>query len=148
MIWNISVIGDWADSADWQLHGKKRSWPSGSGEGRFGFGFWCRKGENVWMELYKSRAFFWEDMPSQGGGASDSSIILKPSLSRCWWWIRSYEMLFFWHRDALSNQDYIDIFFVAKHVISTIHELEISMKESIFQQKKGSQGSTAVFASA
>lgn len=36
----------------------------------------------------------------------------------------------------MSNQDYIDIFFVAKHVISTIHELEISMKESFFSAKK------------
>ena len=100
------------------------------------------------MNGTKSRALFGKTCPHRGGGTSDSSIILKPSLSRCWWWIRSYEMLFFPHRDAVSNQDYIDIFFVAKHVLTAIHELEISMKESFFQQKKGSQGSTAVFASA
>jgi len=38
--------------------------------------------------------FFGKTCPHRGG-ASDSSIIFKPSLSRCWWWIRSYEMLFF-----------------------------------------------------
>ena len=66
MIWNLSVVGDLAaDSADWQLHGKKKDpdqmgvVDSSIGQGVFLVGV---QGGNVLIEL--SLVAYREDMPT------------------------------------------------------------------------------------